>query len=188
MEKINIFDNEIYKVNYQFDWDALKDFCIKYDNDFKSGLISDEDFRPHKSKEFKDYYNYIEPLYLNVIKEKWGLPKSYEYYVVDSWLRSTTYGEYVAEHNHGKVVAVVCAYLRIPEDSEMLEVRNPSFDLYNFVPFEDNNWGWKKLSLKDNDVVIMPGWFYHRTQENKSKDIRFMIATNIGIRVNKKVI
>ena len=187
MDKIELFDNQIYKIEYDFKFDTIKEFCHQYHNDYLNNVYG-RYFKPHKLDMFKGFYDYLEPIYKSIIIEKWGLPANHEYYIEDSWLRSSSYGEFKLPHDHGDVVAVICAYLNIPENSETIEVKNPSYNHYKFVPFQDESWSWKKVPVKENEVIIMPGWFIHRTQENKSYDIRFMIATNIGIKVKKKLL
>ena len=190
MDKIELFDNQIYKIEYDFKFDTIKEFCHQYHNDYLNNVYGryGANFKPHKLDMFKGFYDYLEPIYKSIIIEKWGLPANHEYYIEDSWLRSSSYGEFKLPHDHGDVVAVICAYLNIPENSETIEVKNPSYNHYKFVPFQDESWSWKKVPVKENEVIIMPGWFIHRTQENKSYDIRFMIATNIGIKVKKKLL
>ena len=58
------------------------------------------------------------------------------------------------------------------------KVKNPSYNHYKFIPFEDESWSWKKVPVKENEVIIMPGWFIHRTQENNTDEGRYVLTTN----------
>lgn len=63
-----------------------------------------------------------------------------------------------------------------------------NYDDKKVIPFQDESWSCKIVLVKENDVIVMPSWYLHRTQENKSKNVRFMIATNIGIKIKKKLL
>lgn len=191
MKKVSLFDNDIYKINYDFNWDLIGDFCLKSISDYRNGFVLEENEKPHYFEGFNDFFTQIKPIYENIIRNVWGLSKKHNYFIKDSWIRSAKTNEMIVEHNHGDVVAIICAYIKLPENSGMLELKNPNSDLYNLInlyPYDDEELIWKEIDLIENDVIIIPGWYYHRTQPNKSDEMRIMLAINIGIELNKNLI
>jgi hypothetical protein len=188
MEKISLFDNDVYKIKYNFDWNVIGEICTKTMYNSRNNIPLIEETRPHKLEVFDDFFNFLKPYYQNIIVDKWGLSNNNTYYIEDSWIRNTTYGEFISEHSHGKVVAIICAYIKMPMGSEMLELRNPSYKYLDYVPNENQDWAWKKIDTVENDILIIPGWYHHRTKPSNSNDFRYMLAINVGVKMDKKLI
>ena len=181
-----LFDN-FYKTEYVFDWKKLESILEKM------VLIENQDhlergdaitsfknkIKPYDLLEFKDFYNFIEPVYKDVLINKWGYPKENQYYIGNSWVSKYGEGGYIEEHNHTNVVAVICAYLQLPKNSANILFRDPNYDTKIKFSVNNDEWLWKEMECKTNEVLIFEGGCFHKTKPNNSKSSRWVLTTNI---------
>lgn len=179
----------VLKLNYdKFDWPKIKKFCEDLTNNTKPKQDTNwagDDFAklldiPHKNPLFRDFYNWLTPIVYDVVINKYGFSKEYEYKILNSWINLHVPGGSTPLHHHGPSVVAISTYLNQPENSGYIEFKNP-LEYHNTCypyPIDDEISNWKEVKTKTGDVVMFPGWLRHRTQTNRSKEDRWVLTTN----------
>jgi hypothetical protein len=179
----------VLKLNYdKFDWTKIKKFCEdltnntkpKQDTNWAGGDFAKVLDIPHKNPLFKDFYNWLTPIVYDVIINKYGFSKEYDYKILNSWINLHVPGGSTPLHHHGPSVVAISTYLHQPENSGYIEFKNP-LEYHNTCypyPIDDEISNWKEIKTKTGDVVMFPGWLRHRTQTNRSNEDRWVLTTN----------
>lgn len=187
--------NNFYKTTYDFDWKVLEPILEKMVNIKNQDHLEKGDavtsfnnkISPLNLPELKDFYSFISPIYSDVLVNKWNYPKENEYAIDIAWVSKYGNGGFIEEHNHTNVVAVICAYLQIPENSSNILFRDPNYDTKIKLSSKDDNWLWKEIESKTNEILIFEGGCHHKTNPNNSVIPRWVLTTNI-VKKNKNII
>lgn len=138
---------------------------------------------PHKCEEFKDFYKWLNPILGNVAKVQWDIHKETPLIIGNSWVNYHNNSGYTREHHHGASVMVVTSYLNLPKDGGFIEFRDPLEAQRGFLVKNTKNSEWKEVKAETGDVLIFPGWLRHRVQPNKSNEKRWVLTTNVDLKV-----
>ena len=170
------FEPNIIKVHYDgFDWESLRPVCNKImdsskDNapieigDAKSSVYSKN--APHLNKEFKNFYNWLNPIVKHVVYNEWSYNSDFKYDIGMSWVNVHRKGGVTLEHNHGTVVIVAATYLQLEPGMGYIEFKDPLEYVKGFIPrWEKNVTEWKTIPAKTGDTFLFPGWLRHKTQD-----------------------
>jgi uncharacterized protein (TIGR02466 family) len=192
----------IIKTHYDdFNWSILKPICEGFIKGAPPKSVKDSDLEigdaissvynknsPHRTTEFKKFYDWLIPIANHITHEEWGMHKSFKFDVSNSWVNLHNKTGVTVEHHHSGVTIVAATYLQIPENGGFIQFKDPLEYQKGFSPLvdPDNDISWKTIPVKTGDVVLFPGWMRHRTQENKSNEQRWVLTTNIiGFNNNK---
>jgi uncharacterized protein (TIGR02466 family) len=189
MYDITPFPPMVLKVNYdKFNLPKVMEFCERVtsqtkatgDTNWAGGEYAGELDIPHKNPIFKDFYNWLTPIVYDVIINKYGFSKDYEYKILNSWINLHVPGGNTPLHHHGPSVVAISTYLYMPENGGYIEFKNPLEYHNTFYPYpiDDEISNWKETKTKTGDVVMFPGWLRHRTQTNRSNENRWVLTTN----------
>jgi hypothetical protein len=192
MEEIQIFNNNLYKTTYNFDWKTLHPIFLKMVNDANhDGLEAGDTLTSYKNEltpnmlpELVDYYNFITPVFKDVLINKWGYPSENEYEISGTWVMRYGEGGYIKEHDHSGVIGVICAYLNIPNNSANTIFKDPYYHTKVNISTKGDDWLWKSIECVTNDVLIFHGGCVHKTNPNKSKEERWVLSSNIKTKKN----
>ena len=193
-EHINPFPY-IYKSRFDFEFDTFKD---KVDaNLAESKKIIDEqevttpekdggitsivlhrkpdNIYPHKWPEFGlEFDEFLNDSLKTIWDERFDDEVGARY-VERSWINVHYKDGYTEEHrHHGVDVACVC-YLKVPDNSGGLQIKNPLSGYDSLKPKKE----WVTIDVKTNDVIFFPGWLVHRTQPNKVDEGRYVMSLNV---------
>jgi uncharacterized protein (TIGR02466 family) len=184
------FEPIIIKSHFDFDWKELKPVCQKLINTApmqvslelgggKSSVYNDT--KPHTMREFKKFYEWLQPIVEHVIVDEWGYTSALKYGPVQSWVNVHDKGGFTDEHAHGATQMVIAAYLNLPEDGGYIEYKDPlEYQKgFHYRPVE-SDWKWRKVEAKTGDVIMFPGWLIHRTEPSQSPEDRWVLTTNIS--------
>ena len=135
MIEINNFGISFYKTKYNFDWGQLEKFARPFLNDAEGDEIEvncqssylSKLKKPHEYDELQEYYNFMEPIWKDVIINKWKYPKNREYEVQGSWFIKYDENGHIKPHHHGDSVLVFCAYVKFPKNCGFTEFRDPLY-------------------------------------------------------------
>lgn len=193
IEDVTPFSPIVLKAHYnKFNWDKIKPFCERVmskniktntnwsvDKDLIDTKILDEDV-PHLNPIFKEFYDWLNPIVMEVIVNKFGYSSFMGYAIYNSWINLHVPNGSTSTHNHGPAVVAVSTYLYMPENGGYIEFFDPLE--YHKTPFprtiDDQISNWKEVPTITGDVCLFPGWLKHRTQPNKSKENRWVLTTN----------
>jgi hypothetical protein len=104
-----------------------------------------------------------------------------DFYVSDVW--SVTYKEngYHPIHNHGSVGLSCILYLTLPTDAPKTSFLQP---WNNFLTDKST---YAVLDVKEGDILVVPSFVNHFTQQNKSKSEKRIISWDMkdGSSINK---
>ena len=202
-EYINPFPY-IYKSKFDFEFDTVKDKVEKYINNSqeiieekkiktpekdggisgvalhsKEGYYPNNDF-PHKwfGLEFDEFIH-------DCIKTIWK-ERHYTFggkSIERSWINCHNKGGYTGEHlHHGINLACVC-YLKVPDNSGGLQIKNPLSAYDTGEPkietYYSDDYNWSTINVKSNDVIFFPGWLLHRTEPNQVDEKRYVMSINV---------
>jgi len=189
VKDITPFAPLVVKAIYRnFNWPVIKNFCEnitkevdpKMDTHWATGDTSNETAMPHLNTIFKKYYDWMNPIAMDVITKQFGYDKNMNYVIYNSWINLHIPGGSTPMHHHGPSVLSVATYLYMPENGGYIEFKDPLE--YHKTPFpttiDDEISNWKSIPTKTGDVIMFPGWLRHRTQTNKSKEKRWVLTTN----------
>jgi uncharacterized protein (TIGR02466 family) len=138
--------------------------------------------QPHTWSTFAEYINFIN----DTVDKIWeiGQFQNLQRYITSSHLNRYTKGYALREHAHPGVDLVVTGYMKKPKDSGDIEVRNPLEYQWHTLPINGHpSEPWRPIPIEENDVLIFPGWLYHRTQESQTEDTRITISMMIRTRL-----
>jgi uncharacterized protein (TIGR02466 family) len=138
--------------------------------------------KPHSWPVIQTFLDSISPA-INKIIDRWSIEPR-PWFVGNSWVNCHSEGGFTAEHQHGRHVAVVTAYITLPENSGFIEFRNPLEYHWSqsYLKEHEDASLWYPVECRANEVLIFPGWLKHRTQASKSNDPRWVITFNISQR------
>jgi uncharacterized protein (TIGR02466 family) len=130
--------------------------------------------------EFNPFREWLTPRIKQAVNN-WGLPDIH-YSVDTSWINRHTTGAWTDEHVHKATAFVAVYYLKAPENCGNLLVRNPLEYHWNFYPEKDSLVEiWKPIPITTGDLILFPGWLYHKSEVNKSLDTRYVMSVNFVI-------
>ena len=202
-EHINPFPY-IYKSKFDFEFDTVKDKVEKYINDSQEVIEEKKIITPerdggisgvalHSRPGYFDDHNYphnwfgedfIEFLHdsiLTIWNERFfrGTGKI----IQRSWINCHNKGGYTGEHLHHGINLACACYLKVPDNSGGLQIKNPLSAYDTGEPkIEDyyhREYDWVTIPVKTNDVIFFPGWLLHRTEPNQVDEKRYVMSINI---------
>ena len=107
--------------------------------------------------------------------------------VSDLWININHPYSYNARHTHPGSYISGCYYIKVPDNSGNLILKNPTQQLmYMFYHSEDsifdmfdetNSISWQ-IVPEVNKLVMFPGWIEHEVEQNLSNEDRISIAFN----------
>lgn len=141
---------------------------------------------PHMWEELEGYRNYLDSIFDQVLNA-WkinGIP----YAPTDSWINEHPLGAWTEEHMHRGCEFVAVYYINVPENSGTIMFRDPL----------EYHWGFARGTqmrgidgtyypvgpVKTGDIVLFPGWLYHKTEKNMNTESRFVMSTNYSSFMN----
>jgi len=105
-------------------------------------------------------------------------------FITSSHLNRYTQGYALREHAHPGVDYVITGYIKKPVNSGDIEVRNPLEYQWHTLPINGHpDESWRPISAEENDVLIFPGWLYHRTQPSQCDLPRVALSMMIRTRL-----
>ena len=140
----------------------------------------DDNDIPHLNPIFKDFYDWLNPIVMDIIFNKFEYSKHMKYAIYNSWINLHIPGGSTEAHNHGPSVVAVSTYLYMPKDGGYIEFYDPLEYHKAHLPrvIDDQQSNWKVVPTVTGDVILFPGWLKHRTQKNKSNENRWVLTTN----------
>lgn len=180
----------VIKSHYDFDWKTLKPVCENLIKTTPRQVVLEEDNgkssvynknTPHTMKEFKKFYEWLQPIVNHIIIDTWGYHPEIQYGPVQSWVNIHGKGGVTTEHAHGQSQLVVAAYFNLPADGGYIEYRDP-LEYQKLVHYRDkeSEWKWNEVKAVTGDILIFPGWLIHRTQPSQSTEDRWVLTTNVA--------
>jgi hypothetical protein len=187
MEKIELFNNSIYKTSYNFDFKMLQPIFEKMVDLKKQDHLEEGNtltswyskVTPIDLDELNNFYEFITPIFNDVLINKWGYPKENDYLISNAWVSKYGKGGYIKPHAHDDITAVICAYIKIPKDTSNTMFRDPYYETKQHMSTKDDRWLWNEIKCTDNDVLIFQGGIVHKTEPNQSNENRWIMTTNI---------
>ena len=135
---------------------------------------------PHEWDSLIPFLNWLQPK-IEIALNEWQINWS-QYFITKSWVNSHPRGGSTRTHDHGATHLVVSTYIKQPENGGNVEIEN--FMRREWMAYmrkdEPGNIHdyYSEVPLKQNDVLIFPGWLSHRAQPSKSDDERLVFTLN----------
>ena len=194
IENIQMFDNYC-KTKYNFDWITLEPIFEQMVNideqDYLEGggaLTSYKNIvSPLVLPELSNFYEYINPIYKEILIERWNYPVENEYIIGGAWISKYGKGGFIKPHNHDNIVAVICAYIQIPKNSSNIFFRDSNYETKKTFSTNGDDWLWKEIECQNNDVLIFHGGNVHKTKPNESEENRWVLTSNVTIKKTKLI-
>lgn len=123
---------------------------------------SEEDFVPHKSEYFSDFYK----MFLGHLKTI--NPDATNFLIDKSWFNLHRKTGKTKEHHHGLIDHVCAFYLKAPPNSGRFEIHEKD----KIVPIE----------ISTNDYLIFQGNMIHGSEVSNSNEDRIVVTTNVFAR------
>ena len=169
---VDAFPAYIYKFNFDFKWDSIKDKVEQYlkdtdelrkkyglgDPEEDGGISSvhwnysnEEDSQydqhpfglPQHWPEFEKYYEHMR-LIQDLLCPEWGYNPEWQRPISQSWINVHPKGGWTGEHHHQNAIFATTAYLNKPRNSGHFMVRNPLENLKKAEPVDVSYWNDKK--------------------------------------------
>lgn len=138
--------------------------------------------QPHTWASFSEYIGFVN----ETIDKIWEISgfADLQRYITSSHMNRYTEGYALREHAHPGVDLVVTGYIKKPTGSGNIEVRNPLEYQWHTLPINGHpDESWRTIPIEEGDVLIFPGWLYHRTQKSETNDPRITISMMIRTRL-----
>jgi hypothetical protein len=188
---VNPFEPIFIKSHYDgFDWQKLKPVCEKIIKNTKTkthleqgdaySSAPNQNSMPHTMPEFKDYYDWLNPIAQHIMKNEWGLFSKFKYVIGNSWINVHGKGGETILHHHGITVLTTAAYLQLPKDGGYIQFKDPLeyYKGFHMKEEDEEEFTWRTVPAGTGDVIMFPGWIRHKTEKNNSKEDRWVLTTN----------
>jgi len=136
--------------------------------------------QPHLRKENWEFLDWLHPRLRNIMNA-WEYPLEIPYYIYNSWYNSHYKTGETLEHNHSLSHLVVSCYIKVPENSGNIMFRDPLHDIRAMEPRTNGSYPWKELQVNTGDVVVFPGWLWHKVQPSNSDEERIVWTINVKV-------
>ena len=176
--------NKVIQRYKSFEKDILSNGDVERDGGQSSVAYSrtTNDF-PHAWEELDGYRNHLNSIFDDVLSS-WrinGIP----YRPIDSWINEHPKGAWTDEHTHKGAAFTIVYYLKVPENSGTLLVRDPLEyhwgSSHGLQKRGSDNDIWCSVGpVKTGDILLFPGWLYHKTERNSCDESRFVMSTNFN--------
>lgn len=193
---IHISPPYILKLNYEFDFESLKNkieenikFASKYprhtleSGDSTSTNTHNISGNPHKWEENKDFIKFLFDNMGDILSTFRLMQAPIE--IKGSWINHHGKTGQTLEHNHSFMDLVMACYLKCPEGTGNFLARDPLEYHKSHTYLEDvihsttkDYWPWVEIPVQTNDILVFPGWLYHKTQENLLDIDRYVMTIN----------
>ena len=137
---------------------------------------------PHLWEQLRPFRDWMRDI-LNEATRRWMID-GVSYRPSNSWINKHVRGGWTDEHHHKGPGFVVTYYLSAPENSGRILFRDPL----------EYHWGssygmrgqgtrnlWYPVAVKTGDIVMFPGWLYHKTEASQSDEPRYVMSTNFDL-------
>ena len=195
VKPVKFLPNFIWKLNYdfqfeggtlQYDVGCLLDEVLSQgkqrnsmleDGDaFSTAISSRSPIAPHNWECLNKFFQVIHPDLMTIWKD-------WEYFDMgirpaQSWVNLQKRTGYTLEHAHSPCPMVISCYLKAPEGSGGLLVRDPLEMHRSGYPQECQETIWRLIEVKTNDILVFPGWLQHKTQPNNTDEDRVVLTVN----------
>ena len=111
-----------------------------------------------------------------------GLSTAHRPVISSMWANLHEKGSYTDLHSHSTHVMAGCFYLKFPSGGGDIVFLNPAEYMLHYYPFNAHNkddYLWKSIKIKENDLIIFPGHMKHKTEKNYSQVERISINFNL---------
>jgi len=126
--------------------------------------------------ESQELMKWLEPRVME-IWEKWGMPICE--LTAHGWVNWHPKGGWTEEHRHAGTHLAMVVYLKKPENSGNLLVRDPmSYHWAGFPATIERVGPWFPIKVEQGDVVFFPGFIEHKTEVNNSDEDRIVFTIN----------
>lgn len=177
----------VYKYNYDFQWDKIKDEVYDHLNLVEhasavekgnsTSSVGARYYGPHTWNSFQPFMQWLQQPLLETWERLNYSIENTNCSPEQSWLNLHKRSGETLEHAHGYVELVVTCYLTLPENSGFIEYKDPLEMVKINTPTPENSIFYE-VPAKTNDVLIFPGWLKHRTQPNNTDDDRVVMTIN----------
>jgi uncharacterized protein (TIGR02466 family) len=190
IENVTPFKPIVVKAHYpNWNWKKIETICESLIKNTNSKVFLEQGDAgstingrkvPHLMPEFKEFYDWLNPIALDVIINKFEYHKDMDYVIYNSWINYHNFGGETIAHHHGPSILAVSSYLHLPENGGYIEFKDPMEYNNTFYPAQINDEisNWKVVPAESGDVLMFPGWLRHRTQKNNSNIKRWVLTTN----------
>ena len=188
MNKLNVFDISVLKLNYNFEWENIKPIAeekvsIEKQDTLEIGAqTSYFKSNTHLLYELQPYYSFVKEHCTNYIFDTLGYPKTKDLEIQGSWFSKYQKNGYIQEHNHPESIAVAVIYLEKTEYMGNLLFKDPYYKYKMKYIRGNDDWLWKEVKVKTNDVIIFDANMWHKSQPNLTSEDRWILTTNIGFK------
>ncbi len=185
----------LYKGNYDFKFDTIKDRVDEYVNYARENPMDETpemdggvttvvqcfNDPPHNWDIFQDFNEYV----FKCVDDLWNLWKYHPMPrdLMQSWINVHPKGAWTREHHHQHVAVAVAAYLHVPKNSGRLLIKDP-LGVYKYnepliYGYHDKGFDWEAVDVESGDILFFPGWLTHKTEVNSSEHDRYVMSMNI---------
>lgn len=188
MKKLSIYDISVLKLEYNFEWEIIKPIAEQLVSIEKQDTLevnADTSYfktNTHLLPELQSYYSFIKPFYTDYIFEHLKYPKTKELEIQGSWFSNYHQNGFIHEHNHPESVAVAVIYIEKTDKMGNLLFKDPYYKNKMKYIRGNDDWLWKEVQVKSNDVIIFDANMWHKSQPNLTDGNRWILTTNIGFK------
>lgn len=136
--------------------------------------------QPHLREENREFLDWLHHRLRGVLVA-WDYPQNIPYYIYNSWYNSHYRTGETLEHNHSLTNFVVSCYIKVPENSGNIMFRDPMHDFRSMEPRSVGSDPWREMEVATGDVLIFPGWLWHKVQPSNSDEERIVWTLNVKV-------
>lgn len=185
MSEVKLGCSLIHRFEYNFTEEYIKNIVgklkftsIPLETGTAFSSVNDPECKPHEIEENADFLEWLNEKIREVFID-WEYPSRLPYHVYSSWANVHHKTGQTEEHNHALTNMVVSCYLKCPENSGNILFRDPIHDYRSMEPIMSGSNPWREIKVTTGDVLIFPGWLYHKTQPSSTDESRIVCTYNI---------
>ena len=186
---------QIHRAHYDFDFDSMRS-QIDERVDAAASLMREDTLErdggittvvhcledpPHNWKMFDEFKLWLYDRIDEVWEDYQLQPMMRQ--ISESWINKHPPGAWTSEHHHQCIQVAVAVYLNVPENSGRFLVKDPTEVYKRQEPLDyhyyERGGEWEPIEITSGDILFFPGWMYHKTEVNKSKEDRYVMSLNI---------
>lgn len=177
------------------DWFVTPVWQIKtdFDSDFNNQIIKDakclsggvNNIWQINSPAIKTLYDYTLKIIKELTYDYVSRGQDFDYWHARGWINHHPPGKSLALHGHGGPKIAMTYYVKAPENSGDLLIADPRGGV-DWDSEIDTKCGrvdgakFKRITPKEGHLVFFPGFLLHMVEENKSKEDRISLTSNLG--------
>mgnify|MGYP001275215696 CR=1 FL=1 len=183
----NLFSTTVWIETFDFDTNVLSEECLRIKESDPGRVRTNKGGWQSSDIKFSEDDSLIERITssTNAFAKHLSLK---ELQLSNIWININGHKDYNIRHDHPGAVLSGVYYVRVPENSGNIELYHPAMQTVArtwqdaILEYQENNDQRWLYNVKDNMLLLFPGWLEHQVEPNLSNEERISISFNFVVK------